>query len=515
MWRVLLAESRKLGRSGVVSNSIIHTKHFNCCAGGVPSTAMGEVVSGGVEVLQFWNLPREQVRSLHCGVRREMKPAIQEPLHGDEPGEVLSYQDSQVISGRGVESGKGESADESSRGLHGVSVVESSRKQQSLDMEVESTCRILQRGFWGPDKEVALAGLGLGFHPSYEWKVLQNLGNVDMAFNFFKWVGIQRGGAHSTRACNILVAMLGSAKRFTEAEEILVEVKKAGVKMLPRIFIEIARSYASAGLLEKSVEALKRMEDHRCALTASAYNSVIDAFVKAGYHQKALAVYRVMGQSGLRPDTYTFNVLMNAFKKVKKIDSVCKLFEEMQNQNCTPDVVTYSTLLDALCKCGEVEEAVKVFADMKARGYKPNVFTYTAMIDGLGKSGQVDKAFFVFEEMTSEGLVANRVVYNSLIHGLGRSGRVDAAGKLFREMVSNGLRPDHVTFTSLVHGLGVAGRASESRRMFQEARENGCALDARLYNVLIDTLCKAKRLDEAWEFFGELEGELLKQLPCN
>ena len=490
MWRVLLAESRKVGRMGVVSNSIIHTKHFECYAGGMPSilssTAIGEVGSGGIWISQFWDFPREQVRSLHC-VGKEMKSAIQEQSYGGEQGKNLSSKDSQ----------------------------EPSRKHQSLDMEVESTCRILARGLWGPDKEVALAGLGLGFHRSYDWKVLQNLSNVDMAYNFFKWVGIQRGGAHSSRACNVLVAMLGSARRFNEAEEILVEVKKARVRMLPRIFIELARSYASAGLLEKSVEALKRMEDHGCALTVSAYNSLIVAFVKAGYQQKALAVYRVMGQSGLRPDTYTFNVLMHAFKKVKKIDSVCKLFEEMQNQYCSPDVVTYSTLIDALCKCGEVNEAMKVFADMKARGCKPNVFTFSSMIDGLGKAGQVDRAFFLFEEMTSEGLVANTVVYNSLIHGLGRTGRADAAGKLFREMVSKGLQPDHVTFTSLVHGLGVAGRVSEARRIYQEAREKGCALDAGLYNALIDTLCKAKRLDEAWEIFGELEGELLNQLPCN
>jgi pentatricopeptide repeat protein len=501
MWRVVLAESRKLARVEVVSKSLVHTEHFKCYAGEVPPVVswMGEVASGGIWMPRFWHFSKEQVRSVHCGVRMEMKPAIQERFHGED----LSSEDPQAMAGRGVECGKGSSA---------VSVVECGRKQQSLDMEVESTCRILARGLWGPDKEVALAGLGLGFHPSYDWKVLKNLANVDMACGFFKWVGTQRGGAHSVHACNILVAMLGNARRFNEAEEVLVEVKRSRVRMPPRIFIELARSYASAGLLEKSVEALKRMEAHGCALTVSAYNSLIDAFVKAGYRQKALAVYKVMGQSGLRPDTYTFNVLMNAFKKGEKIDSVCKLFREMQNQDVSPDVVTYSTLIDALCKGGEVEEAVHVFADMKARGYKPNVFTYTSMIDGLGKSGQVDKAFFLFEEMTSEGLVASRVVYNALIHGLGRSGRADAAGKLFREMISKGLQPDYVTFTSLVYGLGVAGRASEARRMFHEAREHGCALDASLYNVLIDALCKAKRLDEAWEIFGELEGELLNRL---
>lgn len=498
MRRALFAKRRKLARIRMVADSILHTKHFNCYAGG----ALGEVANVGAiwEQSQFWDVPKEQIRSLHCGVWKETKAAIQAHFHGED----LASEDSQV---RGVVSGKGDSGIENPNVSHGVPI---GRKPQSLDMEVESTSRILARGFWGPDKEVALSGLGLGFHPSYEWKVLQNLSNVDMAYSFFKWVGTQQGGAHSFRACYVLISMLGNARRFTEAEEVLFQVKNSRVRLLPRIFIELARSYASAGLLEKSVEALKRMEDHGFVLSAPAYNSLIDAFVKAGYHQKALAVYKVMGLSGLRPDAYTFNVLMNAFKKANKIDSVCKLFEEMQNQNCTPNVVTFSTLIDALCKSGGVGKAVKVFADMKARGCKPNIFTYTSMIDGLGKSGQVDKAFFLFEEMTSEGLVANRVVYNSLIHGLGRIGRADAAGKLFREMVSKGLQPDYVTFTSLVYGLGVAGRANEARRIFEEARNVGCALDTSLYNVLIDSLCKAKRLDEAWEIFGDLEGKLLK-----
>jgi len=483
MRRALFPERRKVVMIGMVANYIVHTKHFNCKVASV----------FGIWEPQFWDVPKEQLRSLHSGVRNETKPAIQE--HED-----LSSENSSQITASGCV------VSNPNLGVaHGVR-----RKQQSLDMDVESTCRILARGFWGPDKEVALAGLGLGFYPSYDWKVLQNLSNVDMAYSFFKWVGIHQGSPHSFRACNVLISMLGNARRFTEAEKVLFEVQNSRVRLLPRIFIELARSYASAGLLEKSVEALKRMEDHGFVLSAPAYNSLIDAFVKAGYHQKALAVYRVMGQSGLRPDTYTFNVLMNAFKKAKKIDSVCKLFKEMQNQDCTPNVVTFSTLIDALCKSGDVGEAVNVFADMKARGCKPNVFTYTSMIDGLGKAGQVDQAFFLFEEMTAAGLVANRVVYNSLIHGLGRIGRADAAGKLFREMGSKRLQPDYVTFTSLVYGLGVAGRASEARRLFEEARNVGCALDTSLYNALIDTLCKAKRLDEAWEIFGGLEGKLLK-----
>lgn len=504
MRRVLSAQRRKLARIGVVANSVIKAKYFDCYAGG----ALGEVTRVcAISEPHFSAVPKEQVRSLHCAVGKETKPAIQELFYGEDlasegsQGRVASESSDSGIGNRNV--------------VHESPLAELRRKQQSLDMEVESTCRILARGIWGPDKEVALVGLGLGFHPSHDWKVVQSLGNVDMALGFFKWVGTQQGGTPSFRACHILVAMLGNARRFTEAEEVLSEMENSRVRLLPRIFIELARSYAAAGFLEKSVEALKRMEGHGFVPSAPAYNSLIDAFVKAGYHQKALAVYRVMGQSGLRPDTYTFNVLMNAFKKAKKLDSVCKLFQEMQNQNCTPNVVTFSTLIDALCKCGQVGEAVNVFADMKARGCKPNIFTYTSMIDGLGKSGQVDKAFFLFEEMTSEGLVANLVVYNSLIHGLGRTGRADAAGKLFREMVAKGLQPDYVTFTSLVYGLGVAGRASEARRIFEEAKNIGCALDTSLYNVLIDTLCKAKRLDEAWEIFGDLEGMLFNQLPLN
>lgn len=510
MRRALFAGRRKLGSIEVVANSATQKNHVYCNSREAPSTllstASSEASRDGIWSPKFRDLLKEQVRPLHCGHRREINSAIQEHQSSDN---------TQFVSETASLSRKSNSVIESSNYFHGVPAVESRRGQQSLDMDVDSTCRILARGCWGFDKEIALAGLGLGFHPSYDWKVLQNLSNVDMAYKFFKWVRTQRGGVPSVRACTTLVEMLGIARRFNEAEEVLAEVEKSRYILQPRIFIELARGYASAGLLEKSVEALKRMEGHRCALTASAYNSLIDAFVKAGYTQKALAVYRVMGQSGLRPDTYTFNVLMNAFKKAKRVDSVWKLFEEMQNQNCSPNVITYSILIDAVCKCGGVEKALKVFLDMKSRGCRPNIFTYTSMIDGLGKSGHVDKAFFLFEEMTSEGLVATRVVYNSLIHGLGRSGRADAAAKLFREMLSKGLQPDHVTFTSLVYGLGVAGRASEARRIFQEARDVGCALDVNLYNVLIDTLCKSKRLDEAWEIFGELEGEILNQFHRN
>ena len=37
--------------------------------------------------------------------------------------------------------------------------------------------------------------------------------------------------------------------------------------------------------LEKSVEALKRMEDHGCALTVSAYNSLIDVLSEEDKHE--------------------------------------------------------------------------------------------------------------------------------------------------------------------------------------------------------------------------------------
>ncbi len=381
------------------------------------------------------------------------------------------------------------------------------REQQTFDMDVESTCRILAKGMWGPDKEALLRSLSVDVRPSYVCKVLKRQRNSDMASKFFNWAEVQPGFSHNSCTYHAMIGILGKEKRYEDIEALLKSMQKRDRKVTPEIYIGLARCYGSAGLLEKAIEALNRLKDVGCKPSVAAYNSLIDALAKAGFRQKALAVYKVMGQSRLQPDTYTFNILMHAFKNTKDLDSVCKLFEEMRNQNCEPDVVTFSTLIDALCKAGEVDKAAFIFEEMKHRGCCPNVVTFNSLIHGMGKANHIDKALELFEEMRTRGLVISTVTYNTLLYGLGISGRVHTALNLFKAMLERGLMPDVITYSSLIQGLGMAGRASEARKLFDEARDRGHAVDGSIYNVLVDVLCKADRLDEAWQVFGQMEGE--------
>ncbi len=155
---------------------------------------------------------------------------------------------------------------------------------------------------------------------------------ADFPHKFFIWAEVQPGFSYNFCTYHAMIGILDKEKRYEDIEALLKSMRKRDRKLTPEIYIGLARSYGSAGLLEKATEALNRLKDVGFTPSVAAYNSLVDALAKAGFRQRALAVYKVMGQSRFQPDTYTFKNLMHAFKNTKDLDSVCKLFEEMRNQ---------------------------------------------------------------------------------------------------------------------------------------------------------------------------------------
>jgi pentatricopeptide repeat protein len=98
-----------------------------------------------------------------------------------------------------------------------------------------------------------------------------------------------------------MIGILGKEKRYEDIEVLLKSMQKRDRKVTPEIYIGLARSYGSAGLLEKAIEALNWWKDVGFTPSVAAYNSLIVALAKTGFRQKALAVFKVMGHPSSNP----------------------------------------------------------------------------------------------------------------------------------------------------------------------------------------------------------------------
>jgi pentatricopeptide repeat domain-containing protein 1 len=144
---------------------------------------------------------------------------------------------------------------------------------------------------------------------------------ADFRHKFFNWADVQPGFSYHSCTYHAMIGILGKEKRYEDILALLKSMRKRDRKVTAEIYIGLARSYGSAGLLEKATEALNRLKDVGFTPSVAAYNSLIDALAKAGFRRKALAVYKVMGQSWFQPDTYTFNNLM-----LSRTQKTCILF---------------------------------------------------------------------------------------------------------------------------------------------------------------------------------------------
>ncbi|XP_052209945.1 pentatricopeptide repeat-containing protein At4g21065-like [Diospyros lotus] len=160
-------------------------------------------------------------------------------------------------------------------------------------------------------------------------------------------------------------------------------------------------------------------------------NALIDMFAKCGDVDKALRLFRDMGERTIVSWT---SVIVGMAMHGRGLESV-SLFEEMKEAGTAPDDVTFIALLSACSHSGLVEQGWQYFNSMtKDFAILPKMEHYGCMVDLLSRSGLVKEALDFVKKMPIE---PNPVIWRTLVAACRAHGELNLGESITKQLIRN------------------------------------------------------------------------------
>lgn len=227
------------------------------------------------------------------------------------------------------------------------------------------------------------------------------------------------------------------------------------------------------------------------------YNTLIDAFVKAGEISSARKVFDEMPVR----DSVSWGTILAGYAQCNQCDETIRLFYQMLELEVRPDNIALVSALSACAQLGDLERGCTVHNYIRTNGVRLDSFLTTGLVDLYAKCGHIDIAKEIFDSSSDKNLCTwNAMLVGFSMHGLGQ-----LSLNYFSRMIEAGVKPDGVTFLGVLVGCSHAGLVDEARKLFNEMESvYMVSRELKHYGCMADLLGRAGLIEEAMEMIRSM-----------
>ncbi|XP_021864439.2 pentatricopeptide repeat-containing protein At1g28690, mitochondrial [Spinacia oleracea] len=273
-------------------------------------------------------------------------------------------------------------------------------------------------------------------------------------------------------------------------------ILKAGCQINKNITIKLLILHLKSGFMKYARKLLEEMPDP----SLSAYNYMLNAYVKHGKVMETFDLVRQMCNSDEKPDSFTHSLVLKAWASIPApLFLTCDIGRQVHAQilkyDSVVDVVLFATLIDMYVKSERLGYARCVFDSMLVK----NAICSTSLISGYLKCGNMEDAELLFQEIVDKDVV----VFNAMIEGYSKS--VDTAEKslgIFIEMQRQSYLPTISTFASLIGACSLLTFVETGQQVQSHLMKTRYFTDVKIGSALIDMYSKCGRTDDARQIFN-------------
>ncbi|GJW94293.1 pentatricopeptide repeat-containing protein [Tanacetum coccineum] len=314
------------------------------------------------------------------------------------------------------------------------------------------------------------------------------------ALEIFDW--FKRKGCYELNVIhyNIMIRILGKARRWEELETVREEMEVNGI------------------------EAIN-----------STYGTLIDVYSKGGVREKAMYWLDVMNKRRMEPDEVTMGIVVQMFKTAGQFEKAEEFFMRWSARKCVAeDVVvavsngmptkddglssdaqghvclssyTYNTLIDTYGKAGRLEDASETFEQMVREGIVPNTVTLNTMIHMFGNHGRLEEVASLMQKMEQLQCVPDTRTYNILISLHVKHDDVAVAAGYFKKMQEASLEPDAVSYRTLLYAFSIRHMVCEAEELVNEMDKRDLEIDEFTQSSLTRMYIEVGLLEKSWLWF--------------
>ncbi|KAI3797033.1 hypothetical protein L1987_39723 [Smallanthus sonchifolius] len=315
--------------------------------------------------------------------------------------------------------------------------------------------------------------------------ILKEQKDWQRAMEIFNW--FKRKGCYELNVIhyNIMIKVLGNARKWDELEMLRDEMEKNGIESIN-----------------------------------STFGTLIDVYSKGGIREKAMYWLDVMNEKGMEPDEVTMGIVVQMYKTAGQFEKAEEFFKKWSvhksmTMNIAPtkfealsvdhvglSAYTYNTLIDTYGKAGRVNDASETFEQMLKEGIVPNTVTLNTMIHMFGNHGRLEEVASLMQKMEQFQCVPDTRTYNILISLHVKHDNIVLAKGYFKKMQEASLEPDAVSYRTLLYAFAIRHMVCEAEELVNEMDKRDLEIDEFTQSSLTRMYIDAGMVEKSWLWFN-------------
>ncbi|KAJ8756365.1 hypothetical protein K2173_025177 [Erythroxylum novogranatense] len=192
------------------------------------------------------------------------------------------------------------------------------------------------------------------------------------------------------------------------ALEMYEEMLKRGFNANSFVFTSFIGTYSARGRITEANQLLQEMEKIGLKPYDETFSFLIEGCAKAG-------------KGGLIPRLSAFNEMLGNLKEIEDVKQANEILTRLLDKGFLPSEVTYSYLMAGYERHGQLQEVFKLYYEMEYRSLAPGLLAYRSLIRSLYSCGKIDEAEKYIRIMKDRSLNASEDIYETTFSILKRA----------------------------------------------------------------------------------------------
>jgi len=311
---------------------------------------------------------------------------------------------------------------------------------------------------------------------------------------------------------------LAQSNEADEALEVLRnECSQASTALTATAYQAVLEAYLRHDRSEAAFMLLTEMHASGvCAVPGTCQELVLRTLVQTQQHARAAELLRSMCSTGAAPSDAVFNSVVDAAVRARAFGEAWDVLELLLAHGRRADKYFVSILTKSLESSNDrkwVRRGINLvdrFIELQKEDVDEIVFN--SLLNVLGHMGDMLKLQQTLNRMDEYKVPPSAVTYGTVVKAYGRAKDIDAVLKVWNDMTSRKLGVNPVTCGCVLDACVKCGHLDKAQAIFQEMRLQGLHKNTVLYATLIKGLAKVRDLMGAMNLYQEMR---MEGVACN
>ncbi|KAJ7949570.1 Pentatricopeptide repeat [Quillaja saponaria] len=259
--------------------------------------------------------------------------------------------------------------------------------------------------------------------------------------------------------------------------------------------VALVTATSACGLL-KSLQKGRNVHEiaRKCGLECDVVvgNSLLKMYIDFDNIAEARAIFDGMPSK----DVISWTALIHAYVKNGFFNEGLKLFRGMNLEGLKPDSLSISSILPACARMAEHKHGREIHGYLLRNSIESNLKIQNALMDMYVKSGDIESTSKIFSRMKEKDIIS----WTVMIFGLSLHGQGELGVELFHQLEKNSnIGIDQTTYAAVLHACSTARMVEQGKFYFKCIREP----KVPQYALMVALLARQGLFDEAMSFIEE------------